>query len=1099
MNKHCIERRESSNNLKHALKIMKITLFFLFCSILLSQATNSFSQETEFTLHLKSTTIKETCKELERKSDYRFVFAGNANKIANKRVNVNVDSQNIEEILNELLSDTELSYRILGYQVVVYLDKNKKIENKIEDTVSEQVTQQQKKQITGKVVDAQGEAVIGANIVEIGTTNGTVTDIDGNFTLNIENDAVLHISYIGYLAQDISTTEKSSVNIVLLEDTQALEELVVVGYGTQRKSDITGAVASLNKERLEKAPNLNIAQAIQGSIPGVMVQTSSAGASPSESIMIRGRNSIAASNSPLIVIDGIPYEGRISDINPNDVQSIEVLKDASSAAIYGSRGSNGVILITTKEGISGKTTVAYQGKYSIQSFAKLPDLLNGQEFYTFKMERDPVQMTSSEQEIFESGKWVDWVDLAMRKGFTHDHNLSVSGGFNNTKYYISGGFLDVTGIALNDNFQRITSRINIETKIANLFTIGTRTQWSMDDSSGASPSFRQGEVGPFNMNPLTSAYDEYGKLTIFPWPRVNDGNPLQGILYDDLDKSNQIISNNYLVVDFPFIKGLSYRNNTALRLNFVDKGTYMGRDTQVGYERNGRAETERSNSKNIAVENILSYNKVLGVHNIFATGLYSFEKSTRSTNSLYARGFPNDFLSWYSASQAELIEPGYSYSETNLISQMLRLNYAYDSRYLLTLTMRRDGYSGFGANTKWGVFPSVALGWNLANESYFPLKDIFNELKIRASFGSNGNQSIGAYETLSRLTSANMVSGNTSLPGYIPSVLGQDNLGWEKSDVLNLGLDFGILRNRITGNLNWYLTNTSDLLLMRSISAAHGITSIMQNIGKTQNNGFEISVDSKNIVTDNFQWSTTGNLSWNKNKILSLYGLLDESGKEIDDVANNWFIGKPISSNYDFVWNGVWQENEAAEADKWKSKPGYAKLIDVNGDYKLSGEDRQIIGQRDPKFSWGLNNTFSYKKISLNIFMHGVHGVTKFNPYLKDDVRREIRRNTMKKNWWTPDNPTNDFYMNKLEAEFMAGVPANIYENASFIRIKDITLSYDFSKKLLDKIGINKFGVFLTGRNLFTITEWSGLDPELSDQWSYPLQKEFVFGLNIGL
>jgi TonB-linked SusC/RagA family outer membrane protein len=1072
---------------------MKLTALLLFVACLHVSA-RTYSQKVS--LSGKNISLEQVFEMVKAQTGYDAIYNPDLLKKA-KRITIDVKNADLTEALQYCFRDQPVSF-LIRYNTIVVTTRLKEKEVLTRDAeYSEQDIPVL--EINGKVLSESGEPLPGVSVAVKGTAKGTTTKEDGSFIIDANPGDVLVVSLVGHVPQEITVRQNASLTIKLEQAVDELEQVVVVGYGMQKKSDITGAVASLPKERLEKVLNTNIAQAIQGSIPGVMVMTSSAGAVPDEAITIRGRNSITASNTPLIVVDGIPYGGQISDINPNDIQRIEVLKDASAAAIYGSRGSNGIILITTKEGVVGKNTISYQGKYSVQRFAKLPDLLTGQEFYSFKMQRDPAQMTPSEQEIYDSGKWVDWVDLAMRQGFTHDHNLSVSGGFKDTKYYISGGLLDVTGLALNDNFQRITSRINVETKIANLFSIGTRTQISLDDASGASPSFRQGEVGPFNMNPLTSAYDEYGNLTVFPWPRIIDGNPLQGILYDDLDKSNQILSNNYLIVNIPFIKGLSYRNNTALRLSFVDKGTYMGRDTQEGYEVRGKAKTERSNSRNIVIENILSYSKDFGVHNIFATGLYSFERNISSTNGLSAQGFPNDFLSWYSSAQAELIEPGYDYSETNLISQMLRLNYTYDKRYLLTMTVRRDGYSGFGTNKKWGSFPSVAVGWNLANESYFPLRDIFNELKIRASLGSNGNQSVKAYQTLSRLTSRNMVSGSTSLPGYRPSVLGQDELGWETSRVLNLGLDFGILKNRIGGNVNWYLTNTTDLLLARTISAVHGITSIVQNIGETQNNGLEISVNSRNIVAGNFQWSTTANLSWNKNKITSLYGLLDKDGKEIDDIANRWFIGKPITVNYDFVWNGVWQENEAEEASKWGSKPGYVKLLDVNGDLKLSGEDRQIIGQRDPKFLWGLSNTFSYKNISLTIFIHGVHGITKYNPYMRDDVLKEIRRNTVKKNWWTPENPTNDFYMNQYEAQFMAGVTGNIYENASFIRFKDISLSYDLPQKLLGKMGINKLGLFMTGRNLYTITKWSGLDPELSDQMSYPLQKEFVFGLNLGL
>lgn len=951
--------------------------------------------------------------------------------------------------------------------------------------------------ITGTVTDEKGGPLPGATVQVKGTVQGTPTDVNGKYSVDVSSPNVtLVFSFVGYITKEIPVQNQTSVNTSLAPDIQGLQEVIVVGYGTQKKSDITGTVASLPKERLEMAPNLNIAQAIQGSIPGVMIQTTSAGAAPSEAIMIRGRNSILASNDPLIVVDGIPYGGQLSDLNPNDVQSLEVLKDASAAAIYGSRGSNGVILITTKEGSGGKASITYDGKYSIQSFVNLPDIMDGKQFYDFKMTRLPSGMTQSEQDVYDSGKWVNWLDLGLRNGNSQQHNLAVSGGVQNTKYYISGSWLDVRGLIVNDDFQRITSRINVDTKIAKWLTIGTRTQLSTDDMSGVAPDM----TDLFFRNPLATAYDENGYLTVTPIlddPLRN--NPLETTLFKNIDKSYQVVSNNFAIIDFPFVQGLSYRINTGVRKRFVDTGTYRGRDTKTGLDARGSANTARTNYNNTVIENILSYNREFGDHNIFATAVISYEGNKSSSNTMSASGFPHDFLSWYSSAQADLVTPGYTLNETVLISQMLRLNYAYASRYLLTLTVRRDGYSGFGANNKWGIFPSVALGWNIKDEQFFPLKDLFNELKLRFSYGLNGNQAVGAYESISRLSQENMVALSTSLPGYKPSKLGSDNLGWEASRTINLGVDFGILDNRISGALNLFKTNTTDLLLNRTISLVHGITSITQNIGETENNGLEFSFNSRNIVTGNFKWVTSGNISFVKNKIVSLYGDLDAEGKEIDDVVNSWFIGKPIRVNFGYVFDGVWQLDEATEAAKWGSVPGYIKIKDVNGDGKLDASDRQIIDQQDPKFIWGFTNSLSYKNFTFDIFMHSVQGVTKNNGLMSDlGVTAGVRHNTINKNWWTPTNPSNDFYMNHVDAFRMAGIQANIYESASFVRIKDVSLSYDFPLSLLGRLGLNKLKLYVTGRNLFTFTEWRGLDPELADQEAIPLQKEFVFGLNLG-
>ncbi|GEO03727.1 SusC/RagA family TonB-linked outer membrane protein [Adhaeribacter aerolatus] len=1019
-------------------------------------------------------------------------------------------TQSVESILEDLLRPIGLTFKKIDNIYVIF---------NAHDQAESTTLQQFEKavavvNVSGKVVSSRGDALPGVTVVVKGTNSGTTTDTDGRFNLVIpDNQAnpILVFSYIGFTNKEVAVNNQTIVNITLEEESKTLNEVMVVGYGTQKKSDITGTVASLPKERLEMVPNLNVAQAIQGAVAGVTVRSSSAGAQPDQSIMVRGRNSITANNDPLIIVDGIPYGGRLNDVNPNDIGSIEILKDASAAAIYGSRGSNGVILITTKEGAIGKTSFAYEGKYSLTDVTKVNRMLTGPEFYDFKMTRNAKAMTLSEEQVLKDGTWTDWTKLAMRKGHTQDHNLTVSGGFNKTKYYIGLGYTDIKGIAINDDFKRLSSRINVETKILDWLTIGSRTQLTADNASGAEANFQSA----LQTNPLSLPYDQYGKLTIWPWPdNIIVGNPLSPTLYDDLEESYQILSNNYAVVDFPFIKGLSYRLNTGVRKRFTDQAQYRGRETQSGLESLGRSATSNSVSSNVVIENILNYNREIGNHTIFFTGLYSYQGDRSKANSLSASRFPNDFFSWYASNQAAVREPSHSFSETTLLSQMARLNYSYGSRYLLTLTMRRDGYSGFGSKTKWGTFPSVAVGWNLANEDFFPLTNVFSELKLRASYGLNGNQAIGAYESLSQYVVANYSSGAEAVIGYKPSRLGLDNLGWESSRSLNLGMDFGIYKGRISGNLNWYKTNTFDLLLNRSISAIHGITpsthlpsgwihpSVTENIGETQNKGVELVINSRNLV-NKFQWSTTGNLAYNKNKILSLYGVKNEDGREIDDVVNNWFIGQPISVNYDFVWDGVWQLNEETEAAKYGTKPGYVKLKDINGDGKLTADDRQIIGQKDPKLLWGISNTFSYGNFMLSVFIHGVQGATVRNYLMQDNVQgAEVRFNTLKKNWWTPENPTNDWVMNKELATNMAGFTGNIYENPDFIRIKDVSFAYDLPKNLIGKAGLSRLKVFATGRNLFTITKWTGMDPDLFDQNSQqriPMQKEYVFGLSLGL
>ena len=1041
--------------------------------------------EIQVSIGLEQASISEAFELLEQQMGQRFLYNKKVIEKSSHLLDLNFPQATVADVLMAVTEQTGLRFRQINRLISVGVSELK--EPEIEEETEQQAT------VTGQVVDAQtGEALPGVNILIQGTSTGTSTDVDGNFQLNLSDlDQVLIITYIGYDRLEISIDGRSELNIELQPSIIAGDELVVVGYGVQRRSDVTGSVASISQDRLQDLPNQNINQAIQGAVPGVMVRTTSAGSASNEEIMIRGRNSILADNSPLIVLDGVQYAGNIRDINPNDVESIEILKDASAAAIYGSRGSNGVILITTKEGIDDTPRLSYNGSISTQNFVNIPNIMNGEEFFEFKMERFPAGMTQTETEVYESGEWVDWLDEGLRQGLAHEHNLSISGGFGNTTYYLGGGFHDVRGLAVNDYYQRLSGRVNIDTQIGDWLTIGTRSQYTDEDRSGSSISV----AGIFFLNPLTKVRDEEGNLELSPWPEEAGffDNPLEPTLYEDTNVADQLVTNNYAIIEFPFIDGLSYRLNTGYRLRRTDQANYRGRNTKSGQDAGGRADLARGSFENIVIENQLNFNRDFRQHNFFVTAVIGYEKENSRVNSLSVRGFPNDFLSFFGSAEANVSTPGFSYNETTLQSQMLRLNYNYDSRYLITLTGRRDGFSGFGSDTKWGLFPSVALAWNFSNEDFFPWSNFINEFKPRLSFGVNGNQAVSPFQSIALLSSKNIVDENSTQAGFIPGNLAQENLGWEESRTINIGLDIGILEDRFSGELNLYRTNTTDLLLNRTIPSVHGFSSIVQNIGETKNTGLDFSLRSRNIHTEDFMWSTTVNFSYVSNEIVDLFG----TGQ--DDPANAWFIGQPINVIYDFVVDGVWQLDEAEEAAEWGSQPGFVKLRDVTGNGQLTGDDRQVIGQQDPKTLWGVTNTFSYRNFNLDVFIHGVHGVTKFNGLKTDDETfSTIRRNTTKKNWWTPDNPTNEFVMNDLEAERMAGIRARWYEDASFIRLKDVSISYQLPLELVQRFNMRNIRVYFSGRNLATNTNFGGVDPELSGTSStIPLQREFMVGVNL--
>jgi TonB-linked SusC/RagA family outer membrane protein len=950
--------------------------------------------------------------------------------------------------------------------------------------------------ISGVVSDSQGVPLPGVTVAVQNTNRGAVTDFDGFYEVSANPENILIFSYVGFEPQQIPVGDQNEINVTLIAG-EALDEVVVVGYGTQKKSDVTGAVASVDAERLEEMPYVNLVQALQGTMPGVNISVNTNTASgASTSINIRGRRSITGGSDPLIVLDGVIFAGSLTEINMNDIQSIEVLKDASSAAIYGSRGANGVILLTTKKGSFGKPRLSVNTYYGVDRPYELPAMMDAETFYARKVIRfGEEHLTDTERQVFESGEAVDWVDLVLRDGSRTEHNISISGGSESMKYFVSGNYQDVKGVAVNDNFSKVNLRTNVEADLTDWLKIGTNTLFSMADRSGIAGDF--GEA--FFMNPLTIAYNEDGSLTKFPWPDdTGFSNPLENTLYDNQDKTNSLITNNYLLLEFPGIEGLSYKLNTGYTLRGTKAQTYRGRDTRRGDEVGGYASQFGTDVKSWLVENILNYNRDFGNHSLFITALYSAQERTAESLGLTGTGFPNDVRSFYQFGDAEFLESSVGYTKANNLSQMLRINYNYKSKYLLTLTGRRDGYSAFGDDKKYGLFPSVAIGWNLAREPFLENSEKINNLKLRASYGVNGNEAISPYVTLANLAQTNYIdaSGN-NLIGYRSNRLANPNLGWESTTSLNLGLDFGLFKSRINGSLDVFASTTEDLLLSKSIPAVNAVTSITQNIGKTKGKGVELAMETFNISTPNFQWKTQFSFTKNVNEIVHV-GLTDEQGNYIDDVGSGWFIGQPIDVNFGYVIEGVWQLDEVDNvnlADYAVNQAGDVKYADINGDGKITPDDRRIIGSLVPDFTLGLTNYLTYKNFSLSVFLYWEEGVTKRNALITTNdflLRRRVYNN----NYWSPTNPTNDFPENADRTT--NPLAAAWYEDASFLRIRDITLSYRFPQPFLDKLDINNMELFVNGKNLVTLTNWRGTDPEISNQLNRPFSRTFILGARFG-
>ncbi|MGV8095067.1 MAG: SusC/RagA family TonB-linked outer membrane protein [Mangrovibacterium sp.] len=732
---------------------MRVISFLILVGTLTVSAS-SYSQQVKIDLRLKDSSIEDILLSIENNSRYIFIYdAAIIRSLGNKSIDVN--SQSLETILDYLFDGSNVAYKIDDRQVFLFQKDDKKT---LDSFRSKLLNSQVLQEVRGVVKDANGLPIPGVTVIVKGTSQGTVTGVNGNYSLsNVPGDATLVFSFVGLKTKEVPVRNQMSIDMIMEEETFGIEEVVAVGYGVQKKSDITGAVASYNTKQLERMPQTNIAQALQGKIAGMAVtSTSSAAEDAGTSILIRGSNSISASNSPLVILDGIPYGQPLSEINPNDIESIEVLKDASSAAIYGARAANGVILVTSKKGQKGKAIVKMDSYYGIDQIAKSARYFTADEYWNAIYEREGMAdlPTAEEEANREAGKSTDWQKLATRNGVRQQHNISVSGASEMLSYYLSGAWSNTKGITRGDDFSRTTFRINMEGKVTNWLTIGTNTQLARINRDGvpAEYHFSSSTNAP---SPYTLAYNEDGSLKIFPEPKNFGqsmyGNILDPILYDNYDVTRLVVTNNYLVIDFPFIPGLSYRVNTGYTYRNRLTETYRPSTSAGGYADKGRGDVGNWDSEEWIVDNIVTYNKSFGKHNIFVTGLYSAQQKVDITHSKRGRGLPNDFQGVYGIGTALTITSTEAYVKSSFLSQMGRINYNFDSRYLFTATIRRDGFSGFGPQNKIGIFPSVALGWNLSEENFTRELEWLSRAKLRLSYGVNGNQAINSYETMAAL------------------------------------------------------------------------------------------------------------------------------------------------------------------------------------------------------------------------------------------------------------------------------------------------------------------------------------------------------------
>ncbi len=963
--------------------------------------------------------------------------------------------------------------------------------------------------IKGQITDTSGESIIGVNVKVKGKDTGTITDIDGNYHLQAASNDILVVSYIGFITQEVSVKNRTVVDIRLIEDVKALDEVVVVGYGTQRKADLTGAVIRADIKTLKRSPNSNVLQSLQGNVPGLNIgQVTNSGGTPSMSI--RGTNTLGGNKDVLVILDGIIYTSSLSLINPDDIESIDILKDASSTAVYGAQAANGVVMITTKKGVEGKPKISFSSSYTFSNpthnyrpMNREEYLDNVRDFYYTEAFLGP-DYTTPNPEFDLASKLPDaplrnengnvspynynWWDEGTQSGHLFENRFNISGGSKSINYMLSYSNTDQRGFIVNDDFKRNSVRLNLNAEVAPWWKIGIQTFGAFVNQDGAEP----GLWNLITQSPLIEPYDANGKIKPYPFNTL-DTNPFMGSDIDDYERHNYFFGNISSEIKLP-LKGLVYRLNFGN--NYRIDNHFQA--SQYGYNLQGEAYKEHTGYYDYTIDNILAYNATFGEHHIDATLLYGASERKYDYTKALGQGFTRMTLGYNSLEQATT---RYVYSDAwreALCYQMARVSYRLMDRYLITGTVRRDGFSGFAANNKYATFPSIALGWIISEESFFKIPWI-DYLKLRGGYGISGNQT-SRYKSLSTVVSEiRYIFGDGGQPviGQEISALGNNNLKWEKTAGINLGLDFTILGQRLTGSVEYYSTTTKDLLYDVALPDITGFSKIASNLGKIKNKGFEFILTSKNIQTSDFKWTTSLNFSTNSNKIVTLTGEdNDGDGIEDDNISSNLFIGQPISAVYGYVVDGIYQLGDDIPAG---FHPGNYRIVDMTGEGEITPEDRVILGKGDPAYRFGIMNTLEYKNFTLSFFINSVQGGK--DGYLAANSSSLVRdQNNLRWNrisawdYWSPRNP-DAVYARSISTP---KITPTVYEDRSFVRLQDVSLSYTFPKSVTNKVGLSEIDLFFSGKNLLTFTKWHGWDPEAGSTYSdRPVMRSFSFGVSL--
>ena len=1094
---------------------MRISTFLLGACVFCSYAEDSHSQNARVNINKNNSQLEEILNEIESQTDYLFIYNNQVD--VNRKVSVKAKTKPVSEVLDNLFKNAGIEYEMEGTHII--------LSSKSRDAIA--ATQQQTHVLTGRIVDNNGEAIIGANVVVKGTTNGTVTDIDGNFSIEADPNSVLNISYIGYLSKEIVVGNQKTINVVLLEDTKTLDEVVVIGYGTQKKADLTGSVANVSTDDLNTQSNTTIGQALQGKIAGVDIVSQGGAPGGSTRVMVRGIGTLNNS-SPLYIVDGM-YMSGIDHINPNDIASIDVLKDASSAAIYGSRAANGVVIVTTKEGSNteGKPIIDLSANVGVSSPSKYLDLLDAAgwaEVTTVSRRAAGLSPLEMAQDL-ASKPDNDWQDLMFGPALMQNYALSVKGGGKYSTYYNSVGYTNQDGVMKGTNYQRYTLQSKQDFK-KGIFQAGTNVVLTYDQSNPLYSVIRGGMVGhTLQAIPTWEQYDEnrtggYGGLY---GDVVNLTHPL-GMVDDNLMKrysdNVKIFANAYVSVEL--MKGLKYKLNLTPDFQFYRYNSYEGLFDFGLAKHDITAVTEQqTRTRNILVENLLTFDRTFGDHKVSALVGYTYQDSRYRYMQGSGQGMPTGITEIDAASQG-LAVSGNS-SRSVLTSILGRAFYSYKNRYLLTATIRRDGSSKFGSNYRYGNFPSVSVGWNIAEEDFVKNSvSWLDQLKLRGGYGVLGNQEIDNYQYVSVVTTGiNYPDGKSGLiQGAFPKTFANPDIKWEETAMTNVGIDFMALRNRLTLTADWYVKNTKDILLNVPIPiSTGGANDPIRNAGKIRNQGFEFNLGWNESLNKDLSYGVSFLGTYNKNEVV-------EMGAESQVITggtihggtytSRTLAGYPIGGFWLIPTDGYFNSTEEVQAHQKdgvliqpSAEPGDIRFKDTNNDGTINDEDRVYCGSPFPKFTYSINGNITYKNVDFSIGFQGVTGNKIYNATKLEltDVTRGTNYLASTLDYWTPENQNaSSPRLIWTDPNRNARSESDRYlESGSYFRLRNLQVSYTLPTVWFHGF-VQKARVYVNAENLFTISSYSGYTPDVNssdvysrgfDEFIYPSNRTFMFGLNV--